>query len=53
MRSGRAYTVAVVLVMGALLGIVSTPVLLNTPEPREDELPLAPSVVNFGAPRGH
>jgi len=29
-----------------------TPVLLENPEHREDELPLAQSVVNFGAPRG-
>jgi murein DD-endopeptidase MepM/ murein hydrolase activator NlpD len=29
-----------------------TPHLLKTPEPREDELPLAQSVVTFGAPGG-
>jgi murein DD-endopeptidase MepM/ murein hydrolase activator NlpD len=30
-----------------------TPVLLENPEHREDELPLAQSVVTFAAPRGH
>jgi murein DD-endopeptidase MepM/ murein hydrolase activator NlpD len=28
-------------------------ILLDTPEPREDELPLANSLVTFPAPRGH
>jgi hypothetical protein len=30
-----------------------TPILLDTPEPREDELPLYQSLVTFPAPRGH
>jgi hypothetical protein len=30
-----------------------TPHLLKRPQPREDELPLTQSVVDFGALRGH
>jgi hypothetical protein len=30
-----------------------TPVLLKNPQPREDELPLTESLVNFGASRGN
>ena len=38
---------------GRIEGALDTPVLLKNPEPREDELPLDRSVVNFGSPRGH
>ena len=38
---------------GRIEGDLNTPVLLKNPEPREDELPLDRSVVNFGSPRGH
>ncbi len=35
---------------GRIEGALDTPVLLKNPEPREDELPLDRSVVNFGSP---
>ena len=38
---------------GRIEGDLNTPVLLKNPEPREDELPLDRSVVDFGSPRGH
>jgi len=38
---------------GRIEGDLNTPVLLKNPEPREDELPLERSVVDFGSPRGH
>ena len=37
---------------GRIEGDLNTPVLLKNPEPREDELPLDRSVVDFGSPRG-
>jgi hypothetical protein len=37
---------------GRIEGDLNTPVLLKNPEPREDELPLERSVVDFGSPEG-